>query len=227
MTDVQEDASDLVLDPALAYMKAFHQCADRQELKAALLSRYDAVMVCPAKDALCSACQQAVDEFKMEKIRRRDTSSRSQPEADLDDIHDALEKLDAQSLIPNFFCAVNDLLYLRPAIPAVTVSAEVSKEVGEILTGINTNITDLSSRNIVQTGSKDAYDKHTSSQSHQRLRSPHAAIWSEESSLRSNIVVFNVPESSSLVDAKSEKKKKKRRRNIEGVCVDGLVASCR
>ena len=45
--------------------------------------------------------------------------------ADLDDILDAMEKLDGQQALPNFYCEADDLLYLPHAVLARSVSVEM------------------------------------------------------------------------------------------------------
>ena len=83
-----------VIEPALAYVKAFCQRADRLEVRGAVLNSYDSVAICKVKDVLWAECCAKLDELKLEKIRHRDTSNHIQAKADLDDILDAMEKLD-------------------------------------------------------------------------------------------------------------------------------------
>jgi len=97
----------------------------------------------------------------LEKIRRRDTSSRSQAEADLEDILDAMKKLDACGVLPKLYCKADDLLQLPAAIPAHSVSVEVSnlvdkieslqKEVGQSLNEMNNSIKSLSTKAVSTT----------------------------------------------------------------------------
>ena len=100
----------LVIEPVLAYVKAFCQRADRLDVRGAVLNSYDSVAIRKAKDVLWAECCAKLDELKLEKIRRRDTSNRTQAEADLDDVLDAMEKLDGRQALPNFYCEADDLL---------------------------------------------------------------------------------------------------------------------
>lgn len=96
-----------------------------------------------------------MDELKLEKIHRQDTSSWSQAEDDLEDILDTVEELDACQALPKVYCKADDLLRLPPVIPARSVSVEVSnladkienlqKEVDWSLTEMN-NIKSLSAK---------------------------------------------------------------------------------
>ena len=130
-------------------------------MRDAVLNCYDSTAVRKAKDVLWAECCAKLEELKLEKIRRRDTSSRSQAEADLEDILDAVEKLDACQVLPKPYCEADDLLRLPPAIPARSVSVEVSnladkieslqKEVDQSLTEMNNNIKSLSAKAVLTT----------------------------------------------------------------------------
>ena len=74
-----------VIEPVLAYVKAFCQCADRMEVCGAVLNSYNLVAICKAKDVLWAEC------CTKEKIRHCDTSNRTQAKADLVDILDMME----------------------------------------------------------------------------------------------------------------------------------------
>ena len=97
--------------------------------------------------------------WKLEKIRKRDTSSQSQAEADLEDIL-AMEKLDACQALLRLYCEADDLLRLPQVIPARSVSVEVTnltdkieslqKEVGRSSTEMN-NIKSLSVKAVLTT----------------------------------------------------------------------------
>ena len=142
-------------------MKAFNQRADRSEVHGAVLNCYDSVAIHKAKEVLWAECGTKLEELKLEKICQRDTSSRSQAEADLEDILDAMEKLDACGTLPKLYCKANDLLQLPPAIPARSVSVEVSnladkieslkKEVGQSLNEMNNSIKSLSTKAVSTT----------------------------------------------------------------------------
>ena len=119
-----------------------------------MLSRYDLIAVRKAKDVLWTRCERILrDELKLEKVRRRDTSSRTQVEADLDDVMDALEKLDGKQALPKIYCEADDLLQLPPAIPASSASVEIANlsekienlqnEVNRGLMEMNNNIKSL------------------------------------------------------------------------------------
>ena len=90
-----------VIEPVLAYVKAFCQHADWLEVRGAVLNSYDSVAIRKVKDVLWVECCAKLDELNLKKIRRRDTSKRTQAKADLDDILDTMEKLDGQQVLPN------------------------------------------------------------------------------------------------------------------------------
>jgi len=66
------------VEPVLAYVKAFNQRADRLEMRGAVLNCYESIAIRKAKEVLWAECGTKLEELKLEKIRRRDTSSRSQ-----------------------------------------------------------------------------------------------------------------------------------------------------
>ena len=92
-------------------MKAFNQRADRLEVRGAVLNCYDSIAIRKAKEVLWAECGTKLEELKLEKIRRRDTSSRSQAEADLEDILDAMEKLDACGVFLKLYSAAKPMIY--------------------------------------------------------------------------------------------------------------------
>ena len=198
-----------VVEPVLAYVKAFNQRADRLEVRGAVLNCYDSIAIRKAKEVLWAECGTKLEELKLEKIRRRDTSSRSQAEADLEDILDAMEKLDACGALPKLYCEADDLLQLPPAIPARSVSVEVSnladkieslqKEVCQSLNEMNNSIKSLSTKAVSTTVTASG---SPSSSSTGAAYSKTAA--GEDLARRSNIIVFGVAESQSIVHDKDK-----------------------
>ena len=79
-----------VVEPVLAYVKAFNQRADQSEVHSAVLNCYDSAAICKAKYVLWAECGAKLEVLKLEKICRWDTSSWSQAEADLEDIQDTI-----------------------------------------------------------------------------------------------------------------------------------------
>ena len=90
-----------------------------------VLNSYNLVAIRKAKHIFWAECCTKQEELNLEKIHHRDTSNRTQAEADLDDILDAMEKLNGWQVLPNFYYKANDLLYLPPAVPACLVSVEI------------------------------------------------------------------------------------------------------
>jgi len=76
-------------------VKAFSQRADWLEVCGAVLNCYDSVCIPKALEVLWAECGTKFEELKLEEIHWRDTGSQSQAEADLEDILDDMEKLDA------------------------------------------------------------------------------------------------------------------------------------
>ena len=190
------------VERVLAYVKAFTHHADRLEVRGAVLNCFDSTAVRKAKDVLWAECGAKLEELKLEKIHRQDISSRSQAEADLED---AVEKLDACQALPLLYYEADDLLRLPPAIPARLVSVEVSsladkieslqKEVGRSLTEMNKN---LGAKAVLTTV---IASDNPSSLSTRRVYSKAAG---EDLARRTNIIVFGVPESQSIVHDKSK-----------------------
>ena len=139
----------------------------------------------------------------MEKIRRRDTSNHTQVEADLDDVLDAMEKLDGRQVLPNFYCEA-DLLYLPPAVPAHSVSVEMlnlsdkidqlQKEVGWSIAEMNDSIKSLSAKAVPTV--TNGHSLRTA------MTSPPATASKDDLARRANIVVFGVRESQSMCKIK-------------------------
>ena len=55
--------------------------------------------------------------LKLEYSRCKGTQSRSQADADFDDIVAAFDALDAECLLPQMFCSSEDILFLPASLP--------------------------------------------------------------------------------------------------------------
>lgn len=85
------------------------------------------IVIRKAKYILWTECELTLhDVLKLEKIRRWDTSSHTQAEADLEDVMDAMEKLDRQHALSKVCCEADNLLQLPLSIPALSVGVEIS-----------------------------------------------------------------------------------------------------
>ena len=106
----------MLVNGVLSYIKAFRQRVDVQPIKVSILDRYD-VSVRSAKNELWNACKEDLKRLKLEYNRRRGTASRSQANADFDDIVIALDALDGENLLPQVFYSSEDLLFLPAPLP--------------------------------------------------------------------------------------------------------------
>jgi len=194
-----------------------------------VLSHYNLIVICKAKYILWTECELTLhDVLKLEKICRWDTSSHTQAEADLEDVMDAMEKLDRQNALPKVYCEAENLLQLPPAIPALSVGVKLVREDRK-----STERSKLWSH-----GVEEQHDKCRKSGPAQEddpthpLTSPHPksrAKEGEDLAQRANIVVFGVPESQSIVQTKSTvndlKKCPSGRGNDANVVLNHLVES--
>ena len=73
--------------------------------------------MCSAKDTLWEGCKNDLSRLKLEKKNRRASASRSQELADLDDILEAFDALDADSCLPEVVCSSEDLLLMPQLLP--------------------------------------------------------------------------------------------------------------
>ena len=112
-----------------------------------------------------------------------------------------MEKLNDRQVLPNFYCEADDLLYFPPAVLARLVSVEMlnlsdkinqlQKEVGWSIAEMNDSIKSLSAK---------AANSHSSRTA---MTSPPATASKNDLARRANIVVFEVPESQSIVQDKN------------------------
>ena len=99
-------------------------------MRGTVLNCYDSTAVCKVKDVLWAERGTKFEDLQLEKIRRRDTSRRSQAEADLEDIQDAVEKLDACQAMSKLYCEADDLLRL-PSYSSSNCACGGVKPLGE------------------------------------------------------------------------------------------------
>ena len=113
MVNVSTDCTSVV-DPVLAFIKAFRLRGDTDSLRRVLKDRFSGAHVESAKRLLWDSCGQALDELNLTFHVRRDSENRSQLSANIDDIIVAFEALDSKDLIPPMFCEASDLFRLPP-----------------------------------------------------------------------------------------------------------------
>ena len=104
----------LLINPFLAYVKAFQLRGDSDSLKHAALGKFAPAILAEAKRILWDKC--SLSSLGLPLTSRRTTEKRSQAAADLDDILAAFAKLDDKGSIPMIFCEASDLVLLPPIV---------------------------------------------------------------------------------------------------------------
>ena len=106
--------SMMIIDPVLAFIKAFRLRGDRESLRLAACSRFDTVMVSAAKKKLWESCSSDLRESGLTFQLHRGSEKRTQVSADLDDLITCFDKLDDASKLLEMFCEANDIVNLPP-----------------------------------------------------------------------------------------------------------------
>ena len=84
----------MLIDPVLAFIKAYRLHGSTECLKSAATSKFDDVLMCKAKKSLWDAREDVLSAAGLAYQSRRGSERRTQASADLDDILTALDKLD-------------------------------------------------------------------------------------------------------------------------------------
>ena len=219
-----------LIDPALAFIKAFRLKGDANSLKRVVSERFSSDAVDTAKSLLWDSCSQLLEEAGMPYQSRRDSDRRSQLSANLEDIIMAFNALDTNDLIPQIFCEASDLVKLPPiCLDPVAEQVELNSKsldalnstvqgLGEKLSSL---FSTLSSSDITVDGTRtvasdvvgadsDTYARHASISfpSHStstalpfhRLPIPPASSRIDDRA--SNLILFGLSESPSIFETK-------------------------
>ena len=132
----------LLINPVLAYVKAFRLRGDSDSLKHAALGKFAPAILAEAKRILWDKC--SLSSLGLPLTSRRTTEKRSQAAADLDDVLAAFAKLDDKGSIPMIFCEASDLVLLPPIVTDPV--CEMVHENSRSLRGLENEIGELSSK---------------------------------------------------------------------------------
>ena len=123
----------MIVDPILAFIKAYRLKGDNQSLKKVISDRFDFSALEEAKRKLWVECEQALNEVGLVSQRRRSAIKY------LEDILAAFEALDTTASLPEMFCEAKDMLKL-PSLSLDPVSELVnqnSDSLSEVLTNLS------------------------------------------------------------------------------------------
>lgn len=215
----------MVVDPVLAFVKAFRLRGSTANLKRTALSKFDDGLMSKAKRALWdSACAEALTEAGLAFQARQGSKKRSQATADLEDILTAFDKLDESDSIPEIFCEATDLVNLPPIVvdactELVQNNGACLETIQEKLDGLSKEMTNLVSK-LSESASSGFSHSHVSSGtplqsgaavSHVRGEGASRSVFSMPSNFhnkadverRENLMIFGVQETQSMTDTMS------------------------
>lgn len=138
------DLATPLVNPLLAFVKAYKLRGDNLGIKQAVLSSFDEVSIASAYRILWDSCKAQLEHLGMQYHQRRTTDKRLASEAIASDIVTACVELDKKQLLPSIYCEAKDLL----CIPSLVLDP-VSKMLDEnscALTKIDSKLDELSSK---------------------------------------------------------------------------------
>ena len=221
MVNVSTDCTSVV-DPVLAFIKAFQLRGDTDSLRRVLKDRFSGAHVESAKRLLWDSCSQALDELNLTFHVRRDSENRSQLSANIDDIIATFKALDSKDLIPPMFCEASDLfrlppLSLDPVAEQVNLNSQSLneftasvKDLESILSLLVSSVSSVKASVDIESPmvTTDSYAARTSSfiPSASRGTKPTAKSFRSSASViddrNLNLILFGLPESRSILDLK-------------------------
>lgn len=104
----------MLVDPVLAFIKAFRLRGDSDGLRQSVTERFDTSSLVDAKKRLWDECSGDLGSAGLFFHARRGSEKRSQAMAELEDILEAFESLDASDKLPSVYCEATDLLKIPP-----------------------------------------------------------------------------------------------------------------
>ena len=106
-----------LIDPVLAFIKAYRLKGDKLGLKQAVLSAFDPTILARAHKNLWDFCKDNLVHLGLSYHARRSSEKRVVADVLIADILVAFEKLDADDRLPVIFCEANDLICLPTLAP--------------------------------------------------------------------------------------------------------------
>ena len=230
VVDVGIDCMSIV-DPVLSFIKAFRLRGDVDSLKRIIVDHFSSSSVEAAKRSLWGSCYYLLDKLGLPHVTQRDSDKRSQLLANLDDILTAFKVLDSKDMIPLIYCEASEL-YKLPPISLDPVAEQVqsnSKSLNSLVAAVHSLENKLSTllipSQVASNGSNVVGDRLTNfardsdtntyasrvssfittspnptSVSPLRLKRSGNPINTEDR--ESNLILFGLPESQSILDSK-------------------------
>ena len=207
----------MLIDPVLAFIKAFRLRGSSENLKMAALSKFDSIVMSKAKEALWdSECSSLLTKAGLCFQQRRGSWKRTQAAADLEDILVAFDKLDETNELPEIYCEATDLVRLPPIIAdsctelvqhnrSILEAIEgklgsLSTEVSSIASSIESHLATLSSSPLPSQSGATTVDKGGSPPSVSTSNSNPRALNTSPPNRHENLIVFGIKETKSLPD---------------------------
>ena len=138
------NSSSHIVNPVLAFLKAFRLRGDKDSLKSRIRERFSGSSVSNAKKLLWDFCSQSFVSLGLQYTSRRDSDNRSQLVADTEDLLSAFDALDSIDAISLIFCEASDLFLLPPVAPD-PLAEQVEKN-SQVLSELTSNVHSLEKR---------------------------------------------------------------------------------
>lgn len=207
----------LLVDTVLSFIVAFRLKGDKASLKQVVTERFCNEDVVVAKKLLWENCAVHLEACGLQFHYRRDSDTRSQLMANLEDLLQALDTLDSSGLLPSICCEATQL-YRIPPISLDQVAEEVHsntkalKDLSSTIACLDKKVTSLvesHSASVASNKPSSSYAAATASglpQSKAANLIPHNSVIPRKSlpldDRTSNLILFGLPEGSSLVETK-------------------------
>ena len=204
----------LLVDTVLLFIVALRLKGDKASLKQVVTERFCNDDVVVAKKLLWENCAVHLEACGLQFHYRRDSDTRSQLMANLEDLLQALDTLDSSGLLPSICCEATQL-YRIPSISLDQVAEEVHsntkalKDLSSTIACLDKKVTSLvesHSASVASNKPSSSYAAATASglpQSKAANLIPHSGVMSLPLDDRtSNLILFGLPEGSSLVETK-------------------------
>ena len=133
-----------IVNPVLAFLKAFHLRGDKDSLKSRTHECFSGSSVSDAKKLLWDCCSQSFVSLGLQYTSQRDSDNRSQLVADTEDLLSAFDALESIDAIPLIFCEASDLFLLPPVEPD-PLAEQVEKN-SQVLSELTSTVHSLEKR---------------------------------------------------------------------------------
>ena len=138
------NSSSHIVNPVLAFLKAFRLRGDKDSLKSRICERFSGSSVSDAKKLLWDCCSHSFVSLDLQYSSRRDSDNHSQLVADTEDLLFAFDALDSIDAIPLIFCEASDLFLLPPVTPD-PLAEQVEKN-SQVLSELKSTVQSLEKR---------------------------------------------------------------------------------